>query len=190
MKTLTNISDAHELCPQFINWGRGQCVRTVFKIGAAGASSEGGWGGPSPPRKKKKRKKERKKENREKREKNKNKRKKGTMNNVKLLHKELFFSNFSIVRWHWKIQKTFCPPRKSWNDAPEGPSSPESMSRSSEGGVWENCDRSINRNKYHVTSHSFVFIFYYRHPCVATEPIMFCFCLFFIHHSFSETTNH
>ena len=32
----------------------------------------------------------------------------------------------------------------------------------------------------------------YRHPCVATEPIMFCFCLFFyfffIHRSFSETT--
>ena len=33
----------------------------------------------------------------------------------------------------------------------------------------------------------------YRHPCVATEPIMFCFCLliffsfFFIHRSFSET---
>ena len=38
---------------------------------------------------------------------------------------------------------------------------------------------------------------YYRHPCVATEPIMFYLCLFlfyffyfyfFIHRSFSETT--
>ena len=29
------------------------------------------------------------------------------------------FSNFSIVGWHWKINKKFAPsPRKSWNDVP------------------------------------------------------------------------
>ena len=39
------------------------------------------------------------------------------------------------------------------------------------------------------------YYYYHRHPCVATDPIMFCFCLFFIyfylffiHRLFSETT--
>ena len=71
-----------------------------------------GAGGRHPPsRKKKKRKKEEEKK-KEKKEKKEKKRKKGTMNNVKLLHikgKGLFFSNFSIVRWHWKKN---CPPKK------------------------------------------------------------------------------
>ena len=34
------------------------------------------------------------------------------MNNVKLLHIKWFFSNFSIVRWHWKIIKKIWPPKK------------------------------------------------------------------------------
>ena len=42
------------------------------------------------------------------------------MNNVKLLHIwSAVFSNFSIVRWHWKIKIILAPPRKSWNDAPD-----------------------------------------------------------------------
>ena len=40
------------------------------------------------------------------------------MNSVKLLHIKCCFSNFSIVRWHWKKNA----PWKSWSDAP-GPSS-------------------------------------------------------------------
>ena len=40
------------------------------------------------------------------------------MNNVKLLHIKLFFSNFSVVQYHWKIRKKIWPlPKKSWNDA-------------------------------------------------------------------------
>ena len=69
----------------------------------------GGWGSPPLLRKKKKRKKKRKK--RKKRE----KRKKGTMKSVKLLHIALssaVFSNFSIVRWHWKIIRKFGPSKK------------------------------------------------------------------------------
>ena len=38
------------------------------------------------------------------------------MNSVKiqllLTYKVLFFSNFSIVQWHWKIKKNFGPPKK------------------------------------------------------------------------------
>ena len=62
---------------------------------------------------KKKEKKKKKKEKKEKKkEKEKKKRKNGTMNSVKLLHiKCCFFSNFSIVRWHWKIKK-IPPPKK------------------------------------------------------------------------------
>ena len=68
------------------------------------------WGGPSPPQGK--RKKERKKEKIERKEK-KEKKKKGTMNSVKLLHNiKCCFSNFSIVRWHWKILKKFGPQEK------------------------------------------------------------------------------
>ena len=65
------------------------------------------------------RKKERKKEKWEKKKEKKKERKKVTMNNVKLLHIKCCFSNFSIVRWQWKIKKNFGPSRKSWNDAPE-----------------------------------------------------------------------
>ena len=62
-----------------------------------GASFQGA-GGPSPPRKKKKEKKKEKKK--------KKKRK-------KLLHiKCCFFSNFSRVRWHWRITKIFGPQEK------------------------------------------------------------------------------
>ena len=79
----------------------------------------GGWGAVAPKEteKKEKRKKKRKKR---KKERKKKERKKGTMNNVKLLHITCcFFSNFSIVRWYWKIIKKFGPPRKSWNYAPD-----------------------------------------------------------------------
>ena len=75
-----------------------------------GASFEGAGGRRPPPHQGKI------KEKREKRRKKKE-RKKGTTNNVKLLHIKCCFSNFSIVRWHWKINKKFGPPRKSWNDA-------------------------------------------------------------------------
>ena len=73
----------------------------------------GGWGPLPPPKEKEKKKKKRKKEKRETKREKKKERKKGTMNNVKLLHiKCCFFSNFSIVRWHWKILKKFAPPKK------------------------------------------------------------------------------
>ena len=83
-------------------------LKIVPHLRKAGASFEGGWGRGSP-RKKKERKKRK--------EKKRDKWKKGTMNNVKLLHIRCCFSNFSIVRWHWKIKKNW-PPRKSWNDVP------------------------------------------------------------------------
>ena len=64
-----------------------------------GGGGAGGAVGPQGKRKKEKKKEKKKKE--KKREK-KRKRKKGTMNDVKLIYtyKVLFFSNFSIVRWH------------------------------------------------------------------------------------------
>ena len=65
-----------------------------------------GLGAVAPKEKEKKEKRKKKKKEREKRE----KRKKGTMNNVKLLHIKCCFSNFLIVRWHWKILKN--PPKK------------------------------------------------------------------------------
>ena len=73
-----------------------------------GASFEGGWWGRPPPKKK-----EKKKEKREKSEKKRIKeRKKGTLNNVKLLHTKCCFNNFSIDRWHWKIKKIVVPPQE------------------------------------------------------------------------------
>ena len=33
--------------------------------------------------------------------------------------KVLFFSDFSIVKWHWRKNKNVGPPKKSWNDATE-----------------------------------------------------------------------
>ena len=92
-----------------------------------GASFEGAGG--AVPQRKRKKKKERKKEKREKEKKirKREKRKKGTMNNVKLLHFKWCFPNFSIVRWHWKIQKFFGP-KKSWNDAPAPPPPSETPS--------------------------------------------------------------
>ena len=75
----------------------------------------GGWGAvapPSPRKKKKRRKKEKKKK--EKKERNK---KEGNYKKRQITtYKGLFFFQFSVVRWHWKIKK-FWPPRKSWNDA-------------------------------------------------------------------------
>ena len=77
----------------------------------------GGWGAvPRKNKKEKKRKKRKKKRKMRKKREKKEKRKKGTMNSVKLLHIKCCISNFSIVRWHWKIN--FAPPRKSWNGAP------------------------------------------------------------------------
>ena len=64
-----------------------------------------GLGAVAPQNKKKKRKKK------EKREKKKKKERKGTMNNEKLL-KCCFFSNFSVVRWNWKIKKILAPKKK------------------------------------------------------------------------------
>ena len=56
---------------------------------------------PLPQGKRKKEKKEGLKEKRERKEKKSEKRKKGTMNRVQITtDKVLFFSNFSIVRWH------------------------------------------------------------------------------------------
>ena len=75
----------------------------------------GGLGGAvaPPPRKNKKEKKERKKGRKKRKKRRKMKeRKKGTMNNVKLLHIKCYFSNFSIFRWHWKIKKNFGPPQE------------------------------------------------------------------------------
>ena len=40
------------------------------------------------------------------------------MNSVKLLHIKCCFSNFSIVRWHWKIN--FAPPKKKLKWRPRG----------------------------------------------------------------------
>ena len=69
-----------------------------------------GLGGHRSPRKKKKEKKQRKQRKKRKKEKNE---RKGTMNNVKLLHiKCCFFSNFSVVRWHWRIKKNSAPQEK------------------------------------------------------------------------------
>ena len=59
---------------------------------------------PPPPKEKEKKKKRKKKKKKRK------KRKKGTMNSVKLLHIKCCFSNFSIVRWHWK--KKLAPQEK------------------------------------------------------------------------------
>ena len=73
----------------------------------------GGLGGRRPPPQGK-RKKEKKKEKKKKEKKEKKRRKKERRElwiNVKLLHiKCCFFSNFSIVRWHWK--KKIWPPEK------------------------------------------------------------------------------
>ena len=69
--------------------------------------------GPSPPPLKEKRKKK-KKEKREKKEKKEGNRQITT-------YKVLFFSNFSIVRWHWKMKKTFASPKKKlkWRPCPD-----------------------------------------------------------------------
>ena len=76
----------------------------------------GGLGGLRPPPKKKKRKKLKKKKEKKKKEKEKRKkekkRKKGIMNSGKLLHIKCCFSNFSIVRQHWKIKKNVGPQEK------------------------------------------------------------------------------
>ena len=92
-----------DLAPSILVWGGAE-------------ASFGGLGGRRPPplpqgkRKKKKRKKKKEKKRKKKKRK---KRKKRTMNNVKLLHiKCCFFSNFSIVRWHWKIKKISRPQEK------------------------------------------------------------------------------
>ena len=61
------------------------------------ASFEGAGGRRPSPKEKEKRKKERKKE---KKKKKMEERKKGAMNNVKLLHIKYCFSNFLIARWH------------------------------------------------------------------------------------------
>ena len=77
-----------------------------------------GLGGRRPPPKKKK--KEKKKEKKKKRKKKKRKKewKKGTMNNVKLLHIKCCFFQFFNSPVALKNLKKFGPPRKSWNDAP------------------------------------------------------------------------
>ena len=72
----------------------------------------GAAGGRRPPRKKKKRRKKKKKKKKRKKKKKKKERKKGPINNVKLLHIKCCFSNFSIVRWHWKIKKILVPTEK------------------------------------------------------------------------------
>ena len=76
----------------------------------------GGWGAVAPKEKEKRKKKERKKEKREKKKKKKERRELWITSNYYI--QSAVFSNFSIVRWHWKIKKNLAPPRKSWNDAP------------------------------------------------------------------------
>ena len=80
-------------------------LRTMLPQSLTSEGSFEGAGGrrpPPSPKEKEKKKQERKKEKREKREKKERKKEGNYMNNVKLLgtYKVLFFSKFSIVRWH------------------------------------------------------------------------------------------
>ena len=90
----------------------------VYNIYVYTEASFGGGGlGAALPKekeKKKKKKKRKKKEKKKKRE----KRKKGTMNNVELLHIKCLFFQFFNSQVALKNKKKCWPPRKSWNDAP------------------------------------------------------------------------